>query len=85
MLHRYTRQMMTNLTITIDEKVLKKARMRALEEGVSVNALLREYLEKYTGSNKQYQQATQEILNIAKNASATSDGSRWTRDELYDR
>ena len=76
---------MTNLTITIDEKVLKKARMRALEEGVSVNALLREYLEKYTGSNKQYQQATQEILNIAKNASATSGGSRWTRDELYER
>jgi predicted HicB family RNase H-like nuclease len=39
---------MTNLTISIDGQILKKARMRALEEGISINALLREYLEKYT-------------------------------------
>ncbi len=30
---------MANLTITVDEQTLKKARMRALEEGTSVNAL----------------------------------------------
>ncbi|WP_428353145.1 DUF6364 family protein [Methyloprofundus sp.] len=76
---------MTNLTITIDEQVLKKARMRALEDGVSINALLREYLEKYTGANKQYQQVTQEILKIAKGSTATSGGKRWSRDELYER
>ncbi len=76
---------MTNLTITIDEQVLKKARMRALEEGISINALLREYLEKYTGVNKQYQQATQEILKIARASKAASDGNIWSRDELYER
>ncbi len=76
---------MTNLTITIDELVLKKARMRALEDGVSINALLREYLEKYTGANKHYQQVTQEILKIAKESTAASNGKRWSRDELYER
>lgn len=76
---------MTNLTITIDEQVLKKARMQALEDGVSINALLREYLEKYTGANKQYQQVTQEILKIAKDSTAASGGNRWSRDELYER
>lgn len=76
---------MTNLTITIDEQVLKKARMRALEEGISINALLREYLEKYTGINKQYQQATQEIIKIARASKATSGGNHWSRDELYER
>jgi len=76
---------MTNLTITIDEHVLKEARMRALDEGVSINALLREYLEKYTGANKHYQQVTQEILNIAKKSTASSNGKRWSRDELYER
>jgi hypothetical protein len=35
---------MSNLTISVDEAVLKQARMRALEEGTSVNALLRDYL-----------------------------------------
>jgi hypothetical protein len=34
---------MTNLTITVDEGTLKRARMRALEEDTSVNAVLREY------------------------------------------
>ena len=76
---------MTNLTITIDEQVLKKARMRALEDGVSINALLREYLEKYTGANRQYQQVTQEILKIAQDSTAASGGNRWSRDELYER
>ena len=76
---------MTNLTISVDEQTLKEARMRALSEGISVNALLREYLEKYTGRNKQYQQATQEILKIAKCSTAKSAGRHWSRDELYER
>ena len=76
---------MTNLTISIDEQILKKARMRALEEGVSINALLREYLEKYTGTNKQFEQITQEILKIANTSTATSGGKHWSRDELYER
>lgn len=76
---------MTNLTITIDEKILKKARLRALEEGVSVNALLRDYLEKYTGSNKQHQQATNELLKIAKCSMAESGGRKWSREDLYER
>jgi predicted HicB family RNase H-like nuclease len=41
---------MANLTITVDEDVLKKARLRALQQGVSVNALLRDYLARYAGA-----------------------------------
>lgn len=40
---------MANLTITVDDRLLKQARMRALEDGTSVNALLRSYLERYAG------------------------------------
>lgn len=76
---------MTNLTISIDEKVLKEARMRALDEGVSVNALLCEYLEKYTGLDQQYRQVTNELLNIAKQSTAKSGKKRWSREDLYER
>ena len=38
---------MANLTITIEDDLLKKARIRALEQGTSVNALLRDYLVAY--------------------------------------
>jgi hypothetical protein len=44
---------MTNLTITVDEGTLKRARMRALEEDTSVNAVLREYLEEYAGGRRE--------------------------------
>ena len=41
---------MANLTITVDDQMLKKARRRALEQGTSVNALLRQYLGRYAGT-----------------------------------
>jgi predicted HicB family RNase H-like nuclease len=34
-----------NLTITVDDEVLRRARIRALQQGTSVNVLLREFLE----------------------------------------
>ena len=40
---------MANPTIAVDDGTLKKARMRALGEDTSVNAVLREYLEEYAG------------------------------------
>ena len=76
---------MSNLTISVDEAVLKQARMRALEEGTSVNALLRDYLERYISKGQQYRQATNNILAIAKRSAAASQGRRWTRDELHER
>ena len=39
-----------NLTITVDDETLRRARIRALSQGTSVNAVLRELLESYAGS-----------------------------------
>ena len=39
---------MANLTITVDDEVLRRARIRAVELGTSVNAVLREYMEQWT-------------------------------------
>ena len=46
---RVTRGEGVNLTITIEDDVLKTARHRALEENASVNAVVREHLEEYAG------------------------------------
>lgn len=77
---------MANLTITIDAGLLKKARMRALEDGTSVNAVLRDYLERYAAVG-----ATADALAafsvLARGSEATSGrlGRTWTRDEIHDR
>ena len=39
-----------NLTITVDDEILRRSRIRALQQGTSVNALLREFLESYAGA-----------------------------------
>lgn len=77
---------MTNLTITIDGRLLKQARMRALEDGTSVNALLRRYLERYAGVGDS-EAALSGFARLARRSPATSGpgGRTWTRDELHDR
>jgi plasmid stability protein len=76
---------MANLTITIDENVLKKARIRAIEEGTSVNAVLREYLEVYSGLRGNHEEASAAILKLSRNSRSRRGSRRWTRDELHDR
>jgi len=76
---------MANLTITVDDETLRRARLRALEEGSSVNAILREYLETYSRRASEQREALLDLLALADGA-ATSRGKRsWTREELHER
>lgn len=76
---------MTNVTLSIDEEDLKQARILALQQGSSLNAVIREFLKSYIGRTKRYQQVTERILQQAERSRFNSDGRKWTRDELYER
>ncbi len=76
---------MANLTITVDEDALKKARIRALKEGTSINALLRDFLESYAGAQRARQKAVQEILSLSREVQSRRGGRVWSRDELHER
>ncbi len=77
---------MANLTITVDEETVKRARIRALEEGTSVNALLRGYLEEYSGVRRERREAGRKLLELAENSKMSSGGKGLPkREELYDR
>ena len=77
---------MANLTITIDDRLLRQARMRALEDGTSVNALLRSYLERYAGATDAFE-ALAGFRRLARDSTASSGpgGRSWTRDDAHDR
>ena len=77
---------MANLTITVDEQVLKKARMRALEEDTSVNAVLRDYLEDYARADVERQRAVDRVLASSRESGSGSGpgGRTWTREDLYE-
>ena len=73
---------MANLTLTIDDEVLKKARIHALERGTSVNALVRAYLERVAHDDTELEAIVKDIDTIA-DAAPERRASRWTRDDLY--
>jgi hypothetical protein len=77
---------MANLTLSIDGELLKRARMRALERDSSVNALVREFLERLAGQTAARDGMTA-FLDLAKHSDSGSGpgGRTWTRDELYER
>ncbi len=77
---------MANLTITVDGETVKRARMLALEEGTSVNAVLRDYLEDYSGVRRERREAGRRLLELSRNSKAGSGGRGLPkREELYDR
>lgn len=77
---------MANLTITVDEQLLKRARIKALENDTSVNALLREYLEDYSGLRRERREAWRRIKEIAQDSKMGSGGKGLPkREDLYDR
>jgi hypothetical protein len=75
-----------NLTIVVDEVTLKKARMRALEEDTSVNAVLREYLEEYASRNREQVEAARRIIEASRESRSGSGpgGRKWKREDAYE-
>ena len=44
---------MSNLTISVDEALIKQARVRAIQDGTSVSAKVREFLTQYANATAQ--------------------------------
>jgi plasmid stability protein len=77
--------MASNLTITVDEEALRKARVRALSHGTSVNALLRDFLEAYAGVRSDHRAAVTDLVQLSHQASSRRGDQAWSRGELHDR
>lgn len=77
--------MKTNVTLKIEAKLLREARILAAEEGTSISALLAARLEQAVRERKGYQQARRRALARLRRGFDL----RWTppssRDELHER
>ncbi|MGE0492303.1 MAG: DUF6364 family protein [Vulcanimicrobiota bacterium] len=70
-----------NITLSVDEGLLKRARVAAKAMGKSLNQLIREYLEEISGTDDR--QALVDELNELR-AKGDSGGWQFNREELYD-
>jgi len=75
---------MANLTLSLDDDLLQKAREAALREHTSVNALVREYLTQYVNARDRRLRALDALDEVAVRTSSASD-ERWSRESLLDR
>ncbi len=77
---------MANLTITVDSETLKRARMRALEQGESVNQYLARKLTEYAegGLAERRTNAARQFVALSEELEGDSAGASWTREDLYD-
>jgi len=71
-----------NLTLSIDEKILKRARQAARAMGKSVNQLVRDYLEQLTQTTVT-ESELEELRRLS--GSGCRDDWKFNRDELHDR
>jgi hypothetical protein len=77
--------MKTNITLKIDEDLLREARILAAEEGSSISALMATHLREAVRARKGYSQARRRALARLK----TGFDLKWkppaSRDELHER
>ena len=73
-----------NITLSVDERLVRRARKKAEAMGKSLNQLVREYFERLAGSDDAERDVA-ELRRLSREGSRQ--GRRWpfNRDELHDR
>ena len=73
-----------NVTIALEATLLRRARIKALEEGTSLNAVLRERVEQYVSRASPAKTAKQTFLRLAAVSKARG-GRKVSREEMHER
>ncbi|MCC5848863.1 MAG: ribbon-helix-helix protein, CopG family [Verrucomicrobia bacterium] len=77
---------MTNITLTIDEDIVKKVRRLALERNTSLTSLVREVLRQWAArEDLRSEECIAELKACFQNAPAKVGEKKWTREELHER
>lgn len=73
-----------NITLSVDEEVVRRARSQAERLGKSVNQLVREYLEQLAGKSDPEADAA-EFERLSQLAKGNSRGWRFNREQIHER
>jgi EAL domain-containing protein (putative c-di-GMP-specific phosphodiesterase class I) len=71
-----------NITLSVDDEIVERARQVARRQGVSLNALVREFIEGVAGK-RSGEALAKELQRQWKQGSGRSKGRKFTRDDLY--
>lgn len=74
-------KVMRNITLSIDDDLLEKGREYARSHNISLNALVRKLLKQAVV--REEGNWLDDMFKLMDRANVSSEGKRWTRDELY--
>jgi hypothetical protein len=75
----------SNPTLSIEDDILRRARIRALEHGTSVNSVVRDFLASYAGVEDEIRaRASFVTLSESTSAGERTAGRSWRREDLYE-
>jgi hypothetical protein len=72
-----------NVTLSIDDQLLDRAQQLARRRGVSLNEMIRDYLETLTAGDPG--EAMAELQRLWNEEEGDSGGWKWNREKVYDR
>ena len=74
---------MKNVTLSMDEELLAAGRKYAQAHNTTLNALMRDVLERTVRPDPK--ERTKALMELMLNAGGNSNGWKWNREELYER
>ena len=76
---------MKNITVSVDDEVYRRARVKAAERETSVSALVRRFLVDLAAETDEFEQLKQREKVLREQITDFDASGRLSRDELYDR
>lgn len=73
-----------NLTLSVDEKTVEKARKAAKSMGLSLNQVIRDFLEDLAGG-RPASEDIRELKKLSERAKGHSRGWKFDRNEIHER
>jgi Family of unknown function (DUF6364) len=76
---------MKNVTLALEEATLRAARRIAAERSTSLNAMIRDYLDRLTQRESHARSARRRIAELCRDSKAEVGERSFTRDALHER
>jgi predicted transcriptional regulator len=77
---------MPNITLSLDDEIIKKVRKIAIEKDTTLTALVRDFLTSVAKRDEQKKKAALKKLKTSfKTLSRDMGARKWTRESLYER
>ncbi len=78
--------MTKNITMTVDEDLLKKTKKIAIDKNTTITAMIRKHLE-YISAQEEIRKkfVISELRSIFENSNAVIGKKKWAREDLHER